>query len=44
MNWQGSCAKGDGEGVDDAGVSGPEESIDDIVGGPLLEGTARGVV
>ena len=34
-----------GESVtDEAGVGGPDDSMDEIVGGPLLEGRERGVV
>lgn len=45
VNWTGRGERRDGErGVDGAGVAGPEDSMDEIVGGPLLEGRERGVV
>ena len=44
VNWGGRWEKREVDDVDDAGVGGPDDSIDDIVGGPLLDGTARGVV
>jgi hypothetical protein len=45
VNWVGRGKRGVGERVDDEeGVGGPEDSIEDIVGGPLLEVRASGVV